>query len=493
MPPPVLRRPRRNVKKLPAADVRLYDDVAGRISALIDAGTLRVGERVPSVRKLSRQLGVSVGTVLHAYQLLEDASRIEARPQSGYYVRPRAAPLPEPAATRPPARASTPSVGDLVLRMVQMSNARGFVPLGGATPNPEWLPTKQLNRTSAAVARRTSRGFNHYDVPPGCPELRVQVAKHYLEAGCALSPDDLVTTCGCQEAISLCLRAVARPGDVVAVESPAYYGQLQTIEMLGLRALELPTDPREGVSVAALKYVLGQQRVAACVLVPTVQNPLGCTVPEERKRGIVALLAAHGVPLIEDDIYGDLDFSPQRAKVCKAFDKEGNVLLCGSFSKTLAPGARVGWCAPGRFLDAVQRLKLCTTLATPTLPQLAIAEFLATGGYARHLRKLRRLYADQLRHVSAAVQHHFPPGTRATRPAGGHLLWVEMPPQVDALDLFERAAAKGICVAPGPMFSSTGKYRNFVRLNCSVPRTAEIDRAIEALGAMARELAGAAR
>lgn len=468
-------------------DRKLYHAVADRIAAMIDAGTLRQGNRVPSVRKMSQQMGIAAGTVLHAYRLLEDRGRIEARPQSGFYVRSTRPPLPEPRGSVPPRRPERPTIADFVARMTEMVNAPEVMPLGQAVPSPACLPTKQLNRIAAAIARTSGRGFNFYDVPPGCRELRVQVAKHYLEAGCTLSPDDLVTTSGCQEALGLCLRAAVRPGGVVAVESPTYYGILQAIQMLGMRALELPTDPREGVDLEALDRAARTQGLAACLFVTNCHNPLGFTMPDEKKRRLVKLLARYDLPLIEDDTYGDLSFDGGRPAVCKAFDHHGRVMLCSSVSKTLAPGARVGWCAPGRYLEQVKQLKFCNTLATATLPQLAIAEYLAHGGYGRQLRKMRRLYAEQIELITGSVQRNFPPGTRASRPAGGHVLWLELAKGFNSMEMFERAAALKISIAPGPLFSTSGGYSNFIRLNCACPCDAKLEQAIRILGGLAED------
>ncbi|MGN6505156.1 MAG: PLP-dependent aminotransferase family protein [Tepidisphaeraceae bacterium] len=394
----------------------------------------------------------------------------------------------EPTAPKTLGRAGRPTVGDLVMKMSEAVGRPDMIPLGHAVPSPDSLPTRQLNRFAAAIARTSGRGMATYDIPPGCLELRVQVARHYLDAGCTLSPDELVTTCGCQEALGLCLRAVTRPGSVVAVDTPSYYGQLQTIELLGLRALEIPTHPQTGVDLQALQRAIRSKKIAACLFTPNCHNPLGFIMPEANKRQLVELLARHDLPLIEDDIYGDLAFAAQRPTVCRAFDRDGRVLLCSSFSKTLAPGARVGWCAPGRYLDDVMRLKFCNTIATPTIPQLAIAEFLAVGGYAHHLRKLRKRYAEQVQFVSHAVQEFFPGGTRASRPAGGHVLWVELPAGVDSVKLFERAIAARISLAPGTLFSAGRGYRNFIRLNCSHAMTPTLRRAIQTVGELAAQL-----
>ena len=461
----------------------LYTAVADRIAGLIDRGTLRPGEKVPSVRKLARQLKISVSTVLQAYRVLEDRGRISAKPQSGYYVRAALAPAPVSRGLERAARSATRvMIADPVSRMLVASTDPSYVHLGGAIPGDDTLPTRQLNRLSAAIARRSRRGMNAYDLPPGCVELREQVARRYLEAGCDLAPDDLLTTCGAQEALALCLRAITKAGDIVAIESPTFYGHLQLIEALGLRALEVPSCCDKGVSLDALADALKRHAIKACLLVTNVQNPQGSVMPDARKRELVKMLRRRDVPLIEDDTYGDLAFGRARPGVCKAYDTSGSVLLCSSFSKTLAPGARVGWCAPGRYLAAVQRLKISTTLATPTLPQMTIAQFLQTGGYEHHLRKVRAFYAEQVQLVSAAVQRYFPPGTRVTRPAGGFVLWVEMPQEIDALALYERALTRKISIAPGPIFSPRGKFANCIRLNCSMKWSGELDHALRILG-----------
>jgi DNA-binding transcriptional MocR family regulator len=481
-----------------AATETLYEQVVARIEGLIDAGTLRVGQKIPSVRKLSRQLKVSVSTVLQAYRLLEDRGRIEARPQSGYYVKAGTwrAP-PAPTISKPSPSPTHVSTADLAMRIMQACAGGGLVPLGGAIPGPHCLPTAQLNRVAASIARRSKSGCNIYDVPPGCRDLRVQVARRSLDAGCALSPDDFVTTCGGQEALYLCLRAVTEPGDTVAIESPTYYGVLQILQMLGLKALEVPTCPETGPDLDALRSLLNQrnargrdkaQRVKACLFIPNYSNPLGSRMPDDAKRHLVEMLADRDVALIEDDIFGDLGFTPHRPKVCKAYDESDNVLLCSSFSKTLAPGWRVGWCAPGsRYRERVMQFKATTTLATPTLFQMAIADYLATGGYDHHLRKVRKLYAEQLAQMTQAVQRFLPEGTRTTRPQGGSVLWVQLPGKVDALRIHDLAYERGISIAPGPMFSPNGKYRDFLRLNCGWAWDETFERALITLGQLVRD------
>jgi DNA-binding transcriptional MocR family regulator len=315
------------------------------------------------------------------------------------------------------------------------------------------------------------------------------VAKRALGAGCTLRPDEIVITAGCVEAVSLSLRVTCRPGDTVAIESPSYFNFLQLIQELGLRALEIPATPREGMSIEALRYAIEHNPVRACLVISNFTNPLGSLMPDAKKRELAELLAKHDIPLIEDDIYGDLPFANERPSVAKAYDRKGTILLCSSFSKTLAPGYRVGWIAPGRFQPEIERLKVLANIATASPTQLAIAEFLANGGYDHHLRSLRRAYANQVALMGEAIGRHFPPGTRVTRPAGGSILWLELPEYVDAVELYGDALKEGITIAPGPIFSATGKYRNNIRLNAAF-WSERIELAIKTLGTLAAGMQG---
>jgi len=465
----------------------LYEELANDLARLVSKGTLRPGDRLPSVRQLSDQRGVSVSTVLQAYLLLENRGIVETRPQSGHYVRARRLSLvAEPRTPRGATQATRVSVSELIARVYSAARDPRNVLLGGGFMSPELLPTESLNRRLAAVARAAGGAGIAYDPPPGLPALRRAIARRAADYDVALSADDVVTTVGTMEALHLCLRAVARHGDTILVESPAYYGVLQLIESLGMRVLEVPSNAGTGVDLARLQDALRQHPVRACLLVPTFSNPLGALMPDDAKRELVRMLARHEVPLIEDDIYGDLGFDAARPRPAKAFDRHGLVMLCTSFSKTLAPGYRVGWVAPGRWRDAVERLKFAQTVGTPTLPQMAIADFLENGGYERHLRRLRRALADQVGRVSDAIAQHFPNGTRISRPRGGFLLWVEMPPGKNALDLHDRALARGVSIAPGPIFSAKQRFSNCLRLSCAWPWSDRIERAIRTLGELAR-------
>jgi DNA-binding transcriptional MocR family regulator len=467
-----------------------YERIAEELQHLIESGTFAPGDRVPSVRQMSRQKEVSISTVTHAYYWLEARGWIEARERSGFYVRttlPTA--LPEPEVSAPLADPTEVTMRDLVTR-VGLTDAQnpGLIHLGAAHPNPDLAATTQLNRTLVSVAREMGSAIGEYDYVPGSEKLRAQIARQALTAGCTLAPDDIVLTSGCAEAVALSLRAVCQPGDTVAVESPIGFDPLLCLEIIGLQALEIPTHPRDGISLEALAFALEHNKVSACMVISNFNNPLGSCIPDERKRALVTLLAEHEIPLIENDIFGEIYFNERRPTVAKAYDRDDNVLLCSSFSKSIAPGYRVGWVVPGRYREVVTWLKYTTSLAAPTLSVYAIAEFMASGSYNPYLRRLRQEYTRRVAAMSEAVRRTFPEETRLTRPSGGFVLWVQLPDAVDSLALYRRALEMGIAITPGYLFSAAGYYPNFIRLNAA-NWSAEAEDAIARLGKVIGRLA----
>ncbi len=469
-----------------------YERLAQDLAHLIETGALRPGDQIPSVRQMSRQRDVSVTTVLQAYYMLEARGLIEARPRSGFYVRtdlPHR--LPEPELSSPEPDPAQVSVRELVTRVALTDTHNpDLIQLGAAHPNPALAATQSLNRTLASVAREMGDASGLYDYAPGCEPLRVQIARRALVTGLSLAPDDVVITSGCSEAVSLCLRAVCRRGDTVAIESPICFDALQCLEAMGLQALEIPTHPRDGISLDALRFAVEHNPVSACLVISNFNNPLGSCMPDDNKKALVKLLAEHEIPLIENDIFGEIHFQDRRPSVAKAYDHKGLVMLCSSFSKSLCPGYRVGWVVPGRFLSAIRWLKYTSSLAAPTLPEYAIAEFMASGSYDPYLRRIRRAYARRVAAMSQAVRRFFPPETRLTRPTGGFLLWVQLPDSVDSLELYREALKAGIAITPGYLFSATQQYRNFIRLNAA-NWSDQAERAIETLGELIARLSQA--
>jgi DNA-binding transcriptional MocR family regulator len=473
--------------------LKLYEKLADEIGEAVRRGVFAAGERIPSVRQASQRHGVSIKTVLHAYALLEGRGLIETRPQSGYFVRELAATPQtgrEPAAPTPaPAPASEVDVSRLVLSTLRSIRAHDAVPLGSPYPDPTLFPWRRINQYANAIARRHSSWNLIDDLPPGNPELIRQIARRYAENGVPVDPDEIIITLGATEAINLSLQAVAKPGDTVVVESPTFYAMLHAIERLGMRAIAVTTHPTEGIDIEVLAQVISEQKIAACMVMPNFQNPMGFQMPDKRKKQLVDLLTAHDIPAIENDVYQELYFGEARPTTLKNFDTKGLVLHCASFSKSLTASYRIGWAMPGRFRPQVEKLKFLNTLTTPSVPQVAVADYLRQDGYDRHLRHVRKFYRHQARLMSAMVQRFFPSGTRISAPQGGYVLWVQMPERVDSMRLYQAALARGITVGPGYMFSTRNDFRNFIRLNYSYPWAAQTEAALKTLGGLVAEMA----
>ena len=482
------------MRQVVAPSNRLYDQVASRVIGMIKKGVLKAGMRIPSIRRMSDQMSVSISTVQHAYQILEDQGFIEARPKSGYFVRPRhlqraagsRAPM-EPEMLQLPLDPCKARVQDPAEQISPASRSKEFDALGIAIPSPEFLPTEAINKHLARVVRYNPELASRYEFAPGLKQLRGCIAQRAMDSGCSFGPGEVVITNGTTEALALALRAVTEPGDTVAVESPCYFGFLSIANMLSLKVVEVSTDPRNGISVHDLEKVLEQKnfKIKALLLNPNVHNPLGSIMPDEKKHHIAELMRKTGTPVIEDDTYGELAFETPRPRCIKAFDSSGEVILCSSFSKTIAPGFRIGWISAGRWYERINSLKRVHSLGTATPPQMAVASYLETGGFDANLRRLRKIYREQLMLLSDVIRRNFPNGTRATNPQGGHLLWVELPAAVDPDALQAQLSANEIHLTHGEMFSASGLYRNCLRLNAAVPWNRRIEKAIALIGQLA--------
>ncbi|WP_028223319.1 aminotransferase-like domain-containing protein [Paraburkholderia oxyphila] len=466
--------------------MKLYEKLAEDIESLIRKGVYRPGDRVPSVRQASQQHRLSITTVIRAYLLLESRGVLESRPQSGFFVSLRMAEGNRPAGelrpTQPIAVSASVDVSRLVLSTLRSIGADDAVPLGSPYPDPTLFPFEKLNRYASAVGRNKALWGITNALPPGCPDLVRQIARRYLENGMAVDPNEIIVTVGATEAINLCLQAIAKPGDVIAVESPTFYAMLHAIERSGMKAIEVATHPEHGIEIDALAKIIESQPIAACMVMPNFQNPLGFQMPDARKRELVELLGNAQIPVIENGVYNELYFGASHPTTLKSYDKKGIVLHCGSFSKSLTAAYRIGWALPGRYRDEVEKLKFLNTLTTSVIPQLAIAEFLERDGYEHHLRRVRKNYAQQANMMKAMVERFFPAGTRMSNPAGGYVLWVELPPKVDSMKLYQMALERGITIGPGYMFSISDSYRNFIRLNYSSPWSSEIEQAVITVG-----------
>ena len=461
----------------------LYERLAGALRTQIAQGGLRAGERLPSIRQLAQGHGVSAATAVQACLQLEREGLAMARPRSGYFVRSVAPQLPvvRPLRRRVPGPVSNPALQG-VLDMLARDD---LLPLHSATPAPSLLPQSALSASLSRCLRHGQAASLDYAPPQGHLALRRQIAQRYAQLGAAVAPDEIVITAGAMEAINLALRTVTGAGDVVLVETPTYHGILQAVAALQLKVVEVPNLPGQGIDVVRLEQLLQQYTVKAAILIPNFNNPLGSLTSDANKQALLKSCVRHGTVVIEDDVYGELAWSGQRPSPLRRWDKHGNVISCGSFSKTLAPGLRVGWLAGGPWIDALVRAKYFSTVGCASLPQLAVADYLQRHDLERHLRRLRRTLADNAQRLHEAIARHWPAGTRASEPQGGLSLWLQLPPGGDGSALFEAALTKGIGTSPGVLFSSRGDYTDCLRLSCGLPWDEQLDRALKQLGQLA--------
>lgn len=463
-----------------------YIEVAERIERLIEKKALKVGDKLLSVRALSKEQGISLSTAFQSYYLLESKGLIEARPQSGYYVKyAHDHILDLPKVCQPVDDAVPVSLDEMISSVYHDLNSDKLIHFSLGVPSIDLMPAAKLNKAVMQAIRDSKTSCLGYEHIQGNLELRRQIARQSFNWGGTPGDEDIVVTAGCVEALSLCIQAVTKPGDAVAIESPTYFAVFQLMESHGLNVVEIPTDPVTGVDLEYLEQAIPKFDIKACLFVTNFNNPLGSCIPDTQKKQLVTMLAKKEIPLIEDDIYGELYFGKTRPQTCKSFDKKGLVLLCSSFSKSLAPGHRIGWTLPGRFKEKVIKLKRMHTVATNTLSQSAIAHFLDNGRYELHLRHLRKaLHTQSLRYVQA-ISDYFPEDTRMTRPQGGFVLWIELNKKVDTYKLHKRALKHNIGIAPGQIFSSQARFENCFRLSYGEPWSERIEQGIRTLGKLA--------
>lgn len=466
-----------------------YEKVEQRIMGLIGQGMVKPGEKLPSIRSLGRSMGMSMTTVIQAYGELEKKGIIQSRERSGFFVHPELSTLGRPQLeSRFNTSPTLVNLSGRIQTVLDMVGRREVLPFGVACPSEQVLPGKKLATIMGRICREHPARTMEYETITGAFELRTELAMRCLENGIKAGPDSLIITSGALEGISIALRALTRPGDNVLVQSPTYYCFLQLLEVLKLRAIEVPSCPEDGINPKDVSKALSRFNISAAVLCPTYNNPDGSLTPEAAKKEITSMLAGRGIPLIEDDVYGEVSFTSPRPRTCKSFDRDDNVVLCSSFSKTLAPGYRVGWIMPGKYFDKCLEVKATTNVCTATPPQLALAQALKSGVYDQHMKKYLKVVAGQMQAIRYAVGKYFPEGTRATSPSGGLALWLELEKDVHARDVFERALKKGVGIVPGFLFSPSDRFKNFIRLTVTGRWDDEMENGIKVLGDIVKEI-----
>ena len=467
-----------------------YLKIANQLEKQIQDGEYLAGDKLPSLRKLRTVTGRSISTVYQAYEELENRGLVEVREKSGFFVRPLLQDiLPLPRQGVSSVTSHKVAINVLAAMMQRSLTNPDLIPFGEATLANTLLPGKQM----ATAVRSAAAGYQDgtcsgYGAPAGFEALQKEIHKRSLDLPQGIERDEIIITQGCMNGIELCLRSVARPGDIILLESPTFLCYLQLIEDLNMQAMEIPADPVLGLDIESLALTLDEHDIRAALLIPTFQNPLGFDMEAAAKEQLVALFTERGIPIIEDNIYGNLYFGERKPLPLKHFDRQGMVLSCNSFSKDLMPDLRLGWLLAGKYREKVKRLKFNNSLANSQLMQHALTLFLKGGGYERHLRKLRNSLRKQASDMSQSIGRHFPEGTRISSPKGGLTLWVELPGNVDSLKLFRLAEKETISILPGTLCSGTGQYDHCIRLCYGHPWNERLEKGMATLGTLAKSL-----
>lgn len=469
----------------------LYMKVADGLEKMISEDVLKIGDKLPSVRVLSDEYGISMGTAFQAYYHLEGKGLIESRPKSGYYVRFNQRRFRDlPGLVQPAVLSHEVSVKEMIASIYGdiAVNSDKVINFALAVPDVALLPAAKLNKSVTHALRHHKDHCISYEHTQGNAELRKQIAKLAFNWGGKVQPGEVVVTSGCLEAMTLCLRAVTQPGDTVAVESPNYFGVFQAIESMGLKVVEISSSLTTGLDLDCLQQAIKKFTIKACVVIPNFNNPLGGCMPDEQKEKLVSIISKHNIPLIEDDIYGELYFGKKRPRTCKYYDTKGLVMYCSSLSKSLAPGYRIGWVIPGKYIDQVKQIKRISNISSPTLTQAAVAHYLQNGRYEYHLKTMRRaLYTQCLRYQQAIIDY-FPEDTKVSRPAGGFVLWVQLNNKVNTFKLRIEAMKQHISVVPGKIFSGSGNYNNCIRISFGKPWDDNADYGLQMLGRIIKKM-----
>jgi len=477
------------MKSAPLTDDHLYLQVATGIEKMIADDVLKIGDKLPSVRMLSEEYGISMGTAFQAYYHLEGKGLIESRPKSGYYVRFNHRRFPEmPKQIRPEPISHEVSVKEMISSIYMDIAAPDVINFALAVPDISLLPAAKLNKSVVHALRNTRDHCINYEHTQGNLELRKQIARLSFNWGGKVQPEEVIVTTGCLEAITICLKAVTKPGDTVAVECPIYFGIYQAAESLGLKVVEITSCSVNGIDLDCLEEAIENYSIKACIVVPNFNNPLGSCMPDENKKKLVDIITKHNIPLIEDDIYGEMYFGKSRPKTCKYFDKKGLVMHCSSLSKSLAPGYRIGWTIPGKFFDEVRQVKRGLNISSPSLTQAAVAHFLKIGRYEYHLKNLRKALHTQCFRYMQAIIEYFPADTKISRPHGGFVLWLQLNKKINSFKLRTEAMKHRISIVPGRIFSANCNYTHFIRISFGKPWSEDVDYGLMMLGKLIKKM-----
>lgn len=445
----------------------LYQTIVDYFVDSIEKGSILPGEKLPSLRKVSDQFDVSLSTAVEAYRKLELFGYVSARDRSGYLAR-----LPSQGENvLLPSKKFKSKISDIehideIIELINQTMDSETAPFGVGTPALEKFPHKMLNRYLTQTIKHYPHASGGYIFGMGLEELRVELARWMRPWVGVTSKENILITNGCLEAINIALASECEAGDIVAIESPCYFGILHAIHHHGLKALEVKTHPETGLDPESLESLAKNNKIKALISTPTAQNPLGFTMTDERKKEILAICKKYKILLIEDDLYGELTFGNKRPKSYKYFDKDGIVIHCSSFSKFLGPGLRIGWCIPAKDPHKYLRHKLSLNLSTSSLTQYVVSSILRNEDLLKVGSNLAGYYQSNIQIYSNVLQNTLGQKLSLSNPTGSYFLWARVE-GLNSLETYQKAKRQKISFTPGPLFSATRLYSNYLRINCA--------------------------
>ncbi|PMJ90640.1 PLP-dependent aminotransferase family protein [Vibrio sp. 10N.261.55.A7] len=448
--------------------INKYDQVEKSLRRAITAGIYQAGDKLPSIRQLSLDLKVSKNTVIRAYQELEAVGMIYSVAKSGYRVQSPSA-LKE-AVKNPPHPPSEVDLLSLCKTILTYSNEKECLSAGSAHPNVDFPAIKSLYAEIGRHSRMQSQLPSHYQIAPGNNLLIKQLLKISHDLGVPAQLEDIAVTHGAQQAISLALRALTNKGDIIAVESPCYFGNLLLIESLGLKVIEVPSCLETGIDPQALAKSLELWDIKAIIVTPNFSNPTGSQMPVDKR--IELLAVSKDIPIIEDDVSGSLNYNDPIPSL-RSLDDQDRVIYVNSLSKTLDSRLRIGWILSGRYQKKIEKLLISDSMGSLNLMQSAVAEFLTSGRYRTHINKVRRFYqanGKKLHQQLTDALNHYPQlkgNYQLTQAKGSFILWLELPIGADSHQLYRQCKQEKISIYPGIAFGTNNKFKHCIRLTYS--------------------------
>ncbi|AQX14158.1 GntR family transcriptional regulator [Elizabethkingia meningoseptica] len=446
----------------------------------INKGILKPGDKLPSVRNIKQEFKLSTSSVQSGYDYLTFKGLVTGIPRQGYVVTKRIQQTDEPHPVPAPVPRD-PVFRENIMLTSDQTRYSEFAPLNAAAPSGLFMPQKLILRTMQSVIREKGSALLRYYPANGSEELRDLLSRRSARHGALINPDELLVTDGALQALYIALAATTNPGDLVAVESPCVFSVLEVIASLRLKSIEIPVGYKEGFDTDYLENVCKKNPVKAIVLTPNFHNPTGILMTDNRKKEVLDIAERHHIPVIENDIYGDLYFGHSRPSTIKNFDTSGLVITYSSFSKTLAPGIRLGWLSAGQFFSKAERIKFSLGRSVSPFNQEVINKLLDSTAYERHLRTFRQQLEQQAMTLTDQFSHFFP-DSYTHIPQGGYSIWSRLPAATDMEQFYQYCKKYHLQITPGKTFSFTNAYDHYFRAIFSQRITTSELNAIQSTG-----------